>query len=436
MVAFAAPPGLEPIGRLGRYELLGRLAVGGMAEIFLAREVGPQAMSREVAIKRVLPHVAADTRFREMFKQEARLVWRLRHPHICATYDHGEEADGSLYLVMEWVFGVSLRALIEKAKPYGGLPPAIAAKICADVAGALAHAHAATDDRGQALEVVHRDVTPENVMVGHDGVVKLLDFGVAKAKSQSRTTRAGELKGKFAYMSPEQYRGDPLDGRSDVFSLGLCLYEAVTATAPYDRGSEYETVAAIVLDQNVPSLRDARSDLDPMVDGLDYIVRKMLKKDRGDRYESAEAVRQDIVGWLAHNRCAVQDDHIRRLVERLFPGEKARGPELERNLQLFGLRPEGQQLTKPIRRLETESREALGEMERLELTAELDQDEAKLARAASRKKLVIGALAGALVVGLLVRVVLALTAAPATDPATVVAPPEATPAASNDPPSR
>lgn len=408
VAALPAAMSLEPIGRLGRYELLGRLAVGGMAEIFLAREIGPQATTREVAIKRVLPHVAADDRFREMFKQEARLVWRLRHPNICAIYDHGEEADGALYLVMEWVYGVSLRQLVEKAKPYGGLPPAIAAKLCADVAGALGHAHAATDDRGQHLEVVHRDVTPENIMVGYDGIVKLLDFGVAKAKSQTRTTRAGELKGKFAYMSPEQYRGDDLDGRSDVFSLGLCLYEAVTATAPYDKGSEYETVAAIVLDKNVPSLRDARPDLDPMVDGLDYIVRKMLKKDRAERYESSEAVRQDLVGWLAHNRCAVQDDHIRRLVDRLFPGERDRGPSLDRDMQRFGIRVEGQQLTKPIRRLETESRQAVDEVQRLELAAELDEEELAIARSARRKKLAVGLVAAALVGGLLIRVLTAL----------------------------
>lgn len=378
-----------------------------MAEIFLARETGPDGTPRNVAIKRILPHVSANPRFRAMFTQEARLVWRLNHPNVCATYDHGED-DGALYLVMEWVFGVSLRHLVARARPYGGLPPAIAAKIAADVAGALHHAHTAVDDRGEPLEIVHRDVTPENVIVGHDGVVKLIDFGVAKAKSRVDTTRAGELKGKFAYMSPEQYRGQPLDGRSDVFSLGLCLYEAVTATAPYQKSNEYETVAAIVLDPHVPSLRDARPDLDPMVDGLDFIVRKMLEKPRERRYEDAAAVRQDLVGWLAQNRCAVQDEHVRRLLERLFPGDRARGPRLERDLGRFDLRVEGQELTRPMDAPTAVATAPLPEVTRALVDETLDAETSALARGARRRTRVVAAVAAAIVVGVIVRVWLAL----------------------------
>ncbi len=265
---------LSPIGRIGRYDIVGRLASGGMAEIFLARESGPETVQRHVVVKRVLPHAAEDPKMVDMFVHEARLSMNLSHPNICPIYEFGE-ASGGFFLAMEWVRGVSLRDLIDEVKE--PLPVDFVVRVFAEIAAALHHAHTRTDGRGQPLAIVHRDVTPENIMIGFDGVPKLLDFGVAKAATQTHKTEAGNLKGKFAYISPEQYQGQILDGRSDVFSLGVSLFEALTGENMYARASEYETVAAIVLDPSVPSARARRPDVP---DELDSIVRAALAKER------------------------------------------------------------------------------------------------------------------------------------------------------------
>ena len=368
-----------------------------MAEIYLARETGPRAASREIVVKRLLPEVRKDSRVVEMFAQEARLSMRLRHPNICPVYEFGEE-DGELFLAMEWIDGVSLASLSRAADDLGGIPVPFVVKVLADVADALHHAHTATDERGVPLGLVHRDVTPENVMLGFDGQVKLLDFGIAKAKTQLDKTQHGVLKGKFAYMSPEQYRGQELDARADIFSLGVCLYELVTGKPLYARDSEYETVAAIVLDSKVPSIRAVSPHLP---EDLDAIVARCLAKDREERFATAEDLEHALESFLVHGHHVVRDSHVAGMLRRLFEARIASGPELDRTPVRFG---EGTPVA------------TLSEPERAELSAHLDEIEGELASTSRRKRLLVG-LAAALVVLVTAGVVslMALRAPPPAD---------------------
>lgn len=313
------------VGRLGRYDVLGRIATGGMAEILLAREVMSQGVVRHLVLKRMLSHAARDSAVVDMFEQEAKLAMHLKHPGICAMYEFGKE-QGRYFIAMEWVYGVSLAAIIARAKDSGGIPLPLAAAIIADVAEALDYAHRATDPSGHPLGVVHRDVTPENIMVSYDGHVKLLDFGVASVVHQRNRTQAGVLKGKFAYMSPEQYKGVGADARSDVFSLGVCLYEAVTGTDLFHRNNEYETVAAIVLDDAVPAPRTVRPDLPSVIDAL---VIEALQKDPTLRLESAEAMQNVLLDYLAQTREVVSATRIAQYVQTLFAREFEAGPVYE-----------------------------------------------------------------------------------------------------------
>jgi serine/threonine-protein kinase len=210
-----------------------------MAEIFLARREGPEGFSRELVVKRILPHLGADPDFVAMFLDEARIAARLTHPHTVQVYDFGE-VDGQYYLAMELVRGVDLAALIQRAAELaraegrlGAVPPQHAAKLLSFVCEGLAHAHGLSDDQGRPLRLVHRDVTPSNVLLSFDGAVKVADFGIAKADrrsgvSSAERTRSGVVKGKRSYLSPEQSRGEPLDHRSDLFNVGILLYEACT----------------------------------------------------------------------------------------------------------------------------------------------------------------------------------------------------------------
>ncbi len=388
---------LTPVGRIGRYDILGRLAIGGMAEIFLARESGPRAASRELVVKRVLPHVAADPKLIDMFVQEAQLCMRLRHPNICSIYEFGEE-DGTFYLAMEWVHGVPLSRLARESRKVDGLPIAMVVKIIADVAAALHHAHTARGPDGQPLGIVHRDVTPENIMVGYDGVARLLDFGIAKAATQPDKTQAGVLKGKFAYMSPEQYQGEVLDGRSDVFSLGVCLYEALTGQSLYARANEYETVAAIILDTAVPSIRDVRPEL-PKI--LDSVCQTALAKDCLQRFPTADAMEAALSRWLSESKSLVRDADIARYVSQLFPDEARNGPGLDRA-----------KVGKPGRSDATESQVSGTEL--YALAADLDDVEEEMARRGRRKTMAIALVAAVLVIGALTVAGLALNEGPPT----------------------
>ncbi len=314
---------LPSIGQIGRYQVLGKIAKGGMAEIFLARQEGPRNAWRPLVVKRVLSHLTDDADYVESFVHEAELCMRLDHPNICAVYDFGQHGS-DYFIAMEYVDGVSLRQLVDRVGP---LPVEIAARVIADVASALHHAHTATDDNGKPLGLVHRDVTPENIMIGYDGRVRLLDFGIAKAETQTTKTQAGVLKGKIAHMSPEQYKGEKLDGRADLFSLGATFYEALVGKNPFERVAEAHIVAAILFEENVPDPKEEREEVPA---GLSIVVRSMLAKDPEERTESGEAVAEQIETWLRGSGHRVRSADLAAVLETHFAKEKSAGPKLDR----------------------------------------------------------------------------------------------------------
>ena len=236
---------LSPGTRLGKYTLERLLARGGMAELYLARQGGAKGFEKLVALKLVLPHLAGDAHFLEMFLDEARLAGRLDHPNIAQVLDLGE-ADGEHFMAMEYVHGVNVRDLLARAEEAGALPLDAALTIVVDACRGLHYAHELADEGGAPLGIVHRDVSPSNLLVRYDGVVKLVDFGIAKAANRNQQTATGILKGKSGYMSPEQCRGLPVDRRSDIFGLGILLYELTTCQRLFYGDNEFAILNRIV----------------------------------------------------------------------------------------------------------------------------------------------------------------------------------------------
>ncbi len=317
----AARVPLSAICMFGRFEILGRIAFGGMAEIFLGRESTSVGASRLLVIKRILPHVADDPKFVEMFLDEARLAIQLSHTNICHIYEFGD-LEGSYFIAMEWIPGAVLGKILRRARREKGLAVELAAKIIAEVAEALHHAHTARDANGTPMQIVHRDVSPHNVMVSYDGHVKLLDFGIAKAQTASSKTEAGVVKGKFAYMSPQQCLGKNIDARADVFALGICLWEALAGTSLYQRDTDYETMKSVIED-DAPSLRALRSEVP---EALEAIVVKALQKSPDARWRSAAEMQIALEDWLASTGKAVTTSRLALMMESLFAEEIRRGP--------------------------------------------------------------------------------------------------------------
>ncbi|HLK99636.1 MAG TPA: serine/threonine-protein kinase, partial [Myxococcaceae bacterium] len=215
--------------QLGKYQLIRKLATGGMAEVFLAKAAGPMGFEKTLVVKRILPHLAEDPAFVEMFLSEAKLAAQLNHPNIVQIFDFGE-ADDAYFLAMEFIDGPNLRVLLKRASQQGvALPPAVCARLIATACEGLAFAHDFADPgTGELLGLIHRDISPDNVLVSRQGAVKVVDFGIAKAAGQSHKTRSGVIKGKLSYMPPEQLRAKQLDRRADVYALGVVLYELLT----------------------------------------------------------------------------------------------------------------------------------------------------------------------------------------------------------------
>jgi serine/threonine-protein kinase len=231
--------------RLGPYELVRRLATGGMAEVYLARRAGPHGFQKTVAVKRILPQFARDPDFVAMFVDEARVCARLGHPNIVQTFDFGEQ-DGELYMAMEYVDGTTGARLIRAAAGQAEEVPLDACiHIVLSILHALEYAHSARDDDGKPLSLVHRDVSPGNVLIDRTGAVKLTDFGIARAAEIERRTDAGQLKGKLGYMSPEQVVGRELDARSDIFTLGIVFAEMMILRPLFSGGKELDVLLRI-----------------------------------------------------------------------------------------------------------------------------------------------------------------------------------------------
>ncbi|HEY6464086.1 MAG TPA: protein kinase [Polyangiaceae bacterium] len=269
--------------RLGRYAIFDSIAAGGMATVHFGRLVGEGGFARTVAIKRLHAQYAQDPEFATMFLDEARLASRIRHPNVVVTLDV-VAAERELYVVLEYVHGESFAKLLRASRDAGARPPpAVVSSILAGVLHGLHAAHEATNDRGEPLGIVHRDVSPQNVVVGADGVARVLDFGVAKAADRLQTTQEGRIKGKLAYMAPEQARGARVDRRSDVYAAGIVLWEGLTGTRLFAGDSE-----ASVLERALHGLVQAPGTIVPeLPEAIDAVVMRALDRDPAKRFATA-----------------------------------------------------------------------------------------------------------------------------------------------------
>lgn len=279
----AGPDGDVLPRSVGRYQLYGELAAGGMATVHFGRLRGPVGFSRTVAIKRLHPHLAKDPEFSAMFLDEARLCGRIRHPNVVTTLDV-VATEGEIFIVMEYVPGEALSKLLKAAWSRGiVMPPRVVASILSSVLHGLHAAHVAKDEHGHHLGIVHRDVSPQNVLVGADGVARVLDFGVAKATGRLQTTRDGKVKGKIAYMPPEQLAGGQVSLQADVYAAAVVLWEALAGRRLFDGETE-----ALVLVRAIEGRVDAPSVHNPALgQAIDDVVLRGLARDPALRYASA-----------------------------------------------------------------------------------------------------------------------------------------------------
>src|SRR3954468_22973513 len=268
---------------LGPYLLGDRLGLGGMAEVYMAERAGPRGFAKRFAVKRILPELSLDARFVAMFCDEARICAALCHPNIVQVVDFGE-ANGELFMAMEFVDGVSLARLLRTVSARRErFPRATALYIAHDVLRGLAFAHVAQDEHGRPLGIVHRDVSPGNVLIGRAGEIKLGDFGIVRSEFVDRRTYPGELKGKVGYMSPEQVMGSDVDPRSDLFTVGIVLAEMLLARPLFSGQNEFEILTNIY-EANLTVLDRHAGELAPVVE---YTLRKALSRDPAQRFQNA-----------------------------------------------------------------------------------------------------------------------------------------------------
>ncbi|MCB9630858.1 MAG: serine/threonine protein kinase [Sandaracinus sp.] len=305
---------LPAAATFGPYELLERIGMGGMAEVFLARQRGEEGFERLIAIKRILPQVAEDDAFVRMFVDEAKIAVQLSHPNIAQIYDLGREGD-TYFIAQEYVHGRDMGAIVERQQVAAPLPIPFVLYVASKVCEALAHAHEAMGSGGRPLNLIHRDVSPSNVLVSFEGGVKVIDFGLAKAAGRLVTTQAGVVKGKLAYLSSEQARGLEIDSRSDLFSLGVCMFEWLTGQRLFQRRNDIETVVA-VQKAEVPPLRALRPDAPPV---LQQIVMHALAPDPDRRFQSAQEMHDALLSFIYDMRWTMKRKAVGEYVRALFP---------------------------------------------------------------------------------------------------------------------
>lgn len=307
--------------RLGRYKLLRMIATGGMGEVYLARQEGPAGFAKGAVVKRILPHLANDPAFVEMFLNEARLAAVLNHPNVVQIFELGQ-AEGTYFIAMEYVHGRSLRAIRKRAEEIEfPVPLILYARLMSLALQGLHHAHMLTDSTGASLNIVHRDVSPDNVLIGFNGAVKLVDFGIAKASVGVSVTRTGSVKGKFAYMSPEQLTGGAADGRADVYSAGVVLYELITGGRPFVAPTEPALISAVLNDTPLPP-KARNPAVHVMLDGL---VMKALSKKPEDRFQSADEMSAALEDYIheAGGTTGASQGQILILLRHLFGADEA-----------------------------------------------------------------------------------------------------------------
>jgi serine/threonine-protein kinase len=322
---------------LGRYELLMPIASGGMAMVWAARLKGSRGFQKLVAVKTMLPKLSEDEQFEQMFLDEASLASQIRHPHVVEILDLGEE-DGILYLVMELVDGVPLNQLMKAAKKRGGIPLPVSVRVVMQACAGLHAAHELKDRSGQLVGLVHRDVSPQNVLVTYDGVTKVVDFGIAKATALGGgATMAGQIKGKVAYMAPEQVKGTTLDRRVDVFAIGIVLYALTTGKHPLRRESEAATMYNICSPEPVMPPSKIVSGYPAQ---LERIVMQALQKDPAKRYPTANDVLRALDALPPTMRAGTDED-VGTFVRTLFAERREeRQGALQQALDLADLQTE------------------------------------------------------------------------------------------------
>jgi serine/threonine protein kinase len=308
----------------GKYFLLERINVGGMAEVYKAKTVGVEGFEKIVAIKRILPSVAADEQFIKMFVDEAKITSQLSHANLAQTFDLGK-IDDAYYIAMEYVPGKDLRSVFERLKRRGErMPLPLAAWVMGRVCEGLDYAHRKRDASGRELHIVHRDVSPQNIILSYEGEVKLIDFGIAKAANKITKTQAGILKGKFGYMSPEQVRGLPLDRRSDIFAAGVVLYELCTGERLFTGSSDFSVLEKVQQARvKPPSQVEASIPLK-----LERIVLKALAREPEDRYQQAADVAAELTRFLLEGQPRpVTRDDLSAFMKATFPEDERREAE-------------------------------------------------------------------------------------------------------------
>jgi len=300
----------------GKYFLLRRIAVGGMGEVYLAKLTGPVGFEKLLVIKRILRHHMENEEFVEMFFAEARIAAQLMHSNIVQIFEVGQIED-SYYIAMEYVHGKSLQEIIEQAQKLGEpIPTGHIVEIIAKLCDGLSYAHNATDMGGESLGLIHRDINPNNLIISYTGQVKIIDFGIAKSGMSMHKTETGTIKGKFVYMSPEQSSAEALDKRSDIFSVGICLYEALTFDNPFAKANIVLSLEAIQRRDPVP-LIDYNSDFGPFQE----IVDRGLAKNIGERYVDCSEMGNALQGLIHGGEIVRPSESLGAYMQRIFEKE-------------------------------------------------------------------------------------------------------------------
>jgi serine/threonine protein kinase len=307
----------------GKYLLLERINVGGMAEVFIAKAFGVEGFERILAIKKILPTMAEDEEFITMFIDEARISVQLNHANIVHIHELGRH-DDTYFIAMEYVAGRDVRTILERYRRRKEImPTAQAVFITSKICEGLDYAHRKKDARGQDLGIIHRDVSPQNILISYEGDAKVIDFGIAKAANRSQKTQAGILKGKFGYMSPEQVRGMPIDRRSDIFAVGVLLYEMLTGEKLFVGESDFSTLEK-VRNADVP----LPSEFNPNIPkGLEKVVLKALAREPEDRYQWASDLQEDLMRFLLAGDAIYSSKHLSAYMKEAFAEDMLREAE-------------------------------------------------------------------------------------------------------------
>ncbi|RYG64795.1 serine/threonine protein kinase, partial [bacterium] len=301
--------------RFGKYTLIRKLATGGMAELFLAIQRSVAGFEKLIVIKRILPSMTQDQAFIDMLLHEARVAATLSHPNIVQIFDVGH-VDGAYFIAMEHVHGEDLRSIVRQMKKKGvnEFPLEHAIAILIGLSAGLAYAHDKRDLDNTKLNIVHRDVSPQNLVVAFTGDVKVVDFGIAKSDAKVGDTKSGKLKGKVPYMSPEQARGEPIDHRSDIFAAGVMLFELTTGKRLFKGPSEYETLK-LICERDYPLPSNVRPGYPPE---LEAIVMRALEKDRDKRFQTAREMQAALEEFARKERIPLSTIALSEFMARLF----------------------------------------------------------------------------------------------------------------------